>query len=543
MGRILLVALSFAVSGPADFEKAVLCLSGASVVEELSEEEMEKYRRFAAAPLDINAAGFSRLESCGLFTLEQAASIVAARSSSGDILSWKELSLLKGFTEEYAEAVSCFAVLRSARAPGQRADLAARHELMVRGAMKNSDGGTAAAGGLKYGFKLGEKAGLNWATRNTYGDPSVGMGTVSAAWFGSRHVGKIVAGDMALRFGQGLAVWTGFSLSGLSSVGSYRRNPTGISQTSSFSSEHKGLGIDVNFFSPATVYVVSAAYSFTGRLPVLNLTRVGRTSSVGVTATSSAVSADFRIGLPSFSVFGEACWRFRNSESCPAGAVFGVVWIPEYGKKVGAVARFEDNRLKPAAGYESTYFKADFEGKIDYVKRTEMYKLCLASGDSLKFQINGRNNLILKPSARLAGKYKPQESTPFRTDLRLDLDLLLKKDSTTTWNAHWRSDIEYSKAFSWHTYLEAGIIHGQLSAYVRAGTFHIDNWDDRIYVYERDLPGTFTCPALYGRGFKASLLAACKFKSHAVCMKISDVAYFDDRPSALEFKIQYSLRL
>lgn len=34
--------------------------------------------------------------------------------------------------------------------------------------------------------------------------------------------------------------------------------------------------------------------------------------------------------------------------------------------------------------------------------------------------------------------------------------------------------------------------------------YHVDNWDDRIYFYERDLPQTFSVPALYGRGWSVN---------------------------------------
>ena len=35
--------------------------------------------------------------------------------------------------------------------------------------------------------------------------------------------------------------------------------------------------------------------------------------------------------------------------------------------------------------------------------------------------------------------------------------------------------------------------------------FRIDDWDDRIYVYERDAPGAFNIPAYYGRGLWGAL--------------------------------------
>jgi len=435
------------------------------------------------------------------------------------------------------------------------------------------------AGGLKYDFKLGERAGIGWATRNTYDNSGIGVGTVSAVWYGRKRIGKIVAGDIALRFGQGLAVWTGFSLSGMSTIQSYRRSPTGISQTSSFSSDHKGIGIDFVFYGRSSsasrssaMYSISAAYSISGKLPVLNVTRTSRISTVGLTATSSALATDFRAGLPSFSLFGEACWNFPDllsgksafstaKETGPVSgssvsAVAGAIWVPEYGMKIGTVARYVDDCLQPAAGFESTFLKINFEGKIDYSKLTEMYKLTFSSGDSLKIQIGSSDALPdkafqLKPSIRLSGKLKPQESVPFRADLRLDLDFAKGAASASVpmdsaeriWKIHWRADFEYSRAFSWQTYLEGGYLNKFFSLYVRTGLFQVDNWDDRIYVYERDLPGVFNCPALYGRGFNASLTGNLKFKHNVFSVRMATVNYFLEKPSSFEFKLQYSLTL
>jgi hypothetical protein len=45
---------------------------------------------------------------------------------------------------------------------------------------------------------------------------------------------------------------------------------------------------------------------------------------------------------------------------------------------------------------------------------------------------------------------------------------------------------------------------------MRQGVFHVDDWDDRIYVYEHDAPGSFNVPAMYGRGLWTSLAAGLK---------------------------------
>jgi hypothetical protein len=45
---------------------------------------------------------------------------------------------------------------------------------------------------------------------------------------------------------------------------------------------------------------------------------------------------------------------------------------------------------------------------------------------------------------------------------------------------------------------------------LRQGFFKIDEWDDRIYAYERSAPGSFKVPAYYGRGLWTALTVSAK---------------------------------
>ena len=511
-----------------EMEKAVLTVSGAAEIEELSEEEMERFRSLAAHPLDINVAGRSRLASSGLLSPFQVEALMEYRSESGDILSWTELALVNGFSTAYAEALKYFVRLESERAPGEREDRKVRHEAMVRGAVKVDGAGTEKAStkgayGLKYSLEWGERGEFHWATRTTYDEPGFGIGTLSAAYYGRRWLGKVVAGDFAARFGQGLTAWSGFSLSSLTTIQSYRRNGTGLSPSASFTSEEKGIGADFVLGS----WTASAAWSFSTGTPYANVTRTGRSFSAGVTATSKAVSADFKLGLPSLSIFGEGGWNGR-----PMG-VAGIVWSPEYGRRYGAMAKYTDRKLQVAAGAENQYFQANFEAKVNYAKMTEQYRLRLATSHEF-----APGALTLTPALRLDCKLKPQETSPWRTDIRADLDATLGK-----WMFHARYDAVFGKAFASAGYLEAGRRSEKTVLWLRAGLFAVDNWDDRIYIYERDAPGSFNVPALYGRGITGSVVGSMHLGRHTVHLRLAATGYFTGKPGKLEAKVQYSLKL
>ncbi|MBQ6245084.1 MAG: hypothetical protein IJK55_10290, partial [Bacteroidales bacterium] len=111
-----LLLLWLALSGPLGFQQAVLVLSGASCAEELSEDEMARYQSLAAHPVDLNAAGRSRLLATGLLSPYQVASLLDYRERSGAVLSWTELGLVDGFGAELAAALQEFCTLGAGRA-------------------------------------------------------------------------------------------------------------------------------------------------------------------------------------------------------------------------------------------------------------------------------------------------------------------------------------------------------------------------------------------------------------------------------------------
>lgn len=528
MRSVITCVLCLLAAAGGDFEKAVLAVSGAAEIEDLAEDEMERYRALAAHPLDLNAAGPGRLKACGLFSPFQIASLVEYRQETGDILSWSELSLVSGFSAGFTEALKEFVKLESTRAPGQPERSRIGQELLLRGALKLEEESAPKYNcGLKYTLQWGERAVLNWATRTTYDDTKFKAGTISVAWYGRGWLSKILAGDFSARFGQGLTSWTGFSLNGYTTAQAFRRNASGLSPSASYSSASKGLGAELRFGR----WCISGAYSFSEKLPVANVTRVGETATFGLTATSRAVSFDWMISLAGLSLYGEAGW-----DGTPM-ALAGTVWIPKYGNKFAALAKFKDNKLTGACCADTKYLVASLQADLDYSKKRETYKLVVSSSPS--FELDG---WTVNPALRISARMKPQEAAPWRTDLRADLDA-----ARGAWLSHLRFNCLWCKGFAWMGYLEEGFKNEKYAVYARGTVFFIDNWDDRIYVYERDAPGSFNVPALYGRGFAASLVAALKFsRRHALHARAGITCYPwmpAPKPSRFELKLQYTLRI
>ena len=130
---------------------------------------------------------------------------------------------------------------------------------------------------------------------------------------------------------------------------------------------------------------------------------------------------------------------------------------------------------------------------------------------------------------------------PFRTDARADVTYL-----SDPFMASMRVNVLNCDGTGILSYIEGGIKRPELALYLRQGIFFIDDWDDRIYVYERDAPGSFNVPAMYGRGVWTSLAASSRIvHTLRVYARASYVCYpfmEKKKPGKAELKLQLQYR-
>ena len=599
-----------AVDGADSFRDAVLLLSGASSMEELSAEELERYEDLRRKPLDLNRCGRSRLLACGLFTPFQVASILEHRRQGGEILSLTELMLIEGFTSRKVDALRHFIVIRAEDGPIGAKKLRPELDLELRGAVsvpvpdsRSKDRGEQRTGyGSKLHLSLGQRAELSIVGRKSYDSGRFGPVSASAVYYGRRYLGKVVLGAFNARFGEGLTQWSGFSLSSLSSVASFRKSGSGLSPSASFSPGMTGMAADFNLrrFTLSTAIgcapeALAKLSLFTkasgstnpgstapGIAALADLSWTGRLIHAGVTATCEAAGVHFLGSLPNLSLFGETSLTYKGAFS----AIAGTVWTPEYARKFALQLRWFDPSIKgknsgAAFGFElpdwcftlDARYRADtrkqkYRGFLRYSKEiilparprapssvpppevnlpdisshpvTEQpATVPEASAGSASVSVPARS---LTVSARLAANYAPGEAHPTRVELRSELAF-----TSGAWKFSTRLDGIYCASFAFHAFLEAGYLTPKLSSYLRLGGFLIDNWDDRIWVYERDAPGSFTVPAYYGRGVHCSLYCAWKpSRHHSLYLRTSLVSYPGNptpKNGKFEFKLQYRLRI
>lgn len=544
----------------------IMRLLGADDPEELDPETAERLELFLVHPLDINFASRSRLMSSGLFTQYQVASLTDYRARFGDVLSFSELSAVEGFGEESAAALKPFISLASSSAPGRssasRGDV--RNMLTMRSSGKFSPDGDGFAYGLKYKISADGRFELGIAANRSYdsGTPYPGTGTFYAACYGRKNLGKIVVGDYNLRYGQGLAVWSGFSMGGTSYPQSFFRRASGISPYLSYSGDGGCRGIAADFsFGRFTVSASAGAgglkeamsgrknvlwsllpavnASWLGRSAQASVTLAGETSSFGEPAApafrSALASADFRCNVRGFDIFGEAAFdiagmrpsviagtAFRAGENLEMafsgkyseeGHVFASGGKFSAGERISLAGKegFASTEMRHSGTFcmEASYFPFPKYGSPSddwQIKMQADYRLRASPSVGINFRFTER--------LRSAGEKN-------RTELRCDAVW-----SDGTWSAAMRLDAVRCESIGLLSYMEGGHSSGMFSAYMRAGIFRIDTWRDRIYAYERDAPGNFNVPAYYGRGCWGAAALGVKFRRRVkIYLRLSTTQY------------------
>ncbi len=554
--RILIAAaisiLSLKVAAQ-DFVNEITFLAGASAPEELDVESMEQMSALAARPVCINFATERRLVASGLFSRYQAASVADYRRTSGDILSVAELALLDGFGEEAARALAPFVSFETRAAPGRSSLEKGRvkTEVQSRGIMQESEGEGSANYALK--VRTGDEdrwlasaaakkaAGARfWPQRDLSG---------SVAVYGRRLPFSIVLGDFNARFGQGLLLWSGFSLSGVQSAAAMDRHPSGLSPawTLSAGSAHRGAAADLSLGR----FVLSGFWSY-GKCSGANLTWLARSGQAGVTALSCyRVSLDWRWAFGRWDLFGEVAEDFRNHA---LAGVAGIAWNPAYQVRFAASVRGYpaafDGSL--AGALRSSTRSADERGAsfaADYKKLTFTADVAVHPSKGtgqckavLKYAPQVTDHLSL--AVRAVSRYRPQDTCPWRSELRVEAVLSVPGGLSLKGCA---SSCK-SEGFAWLTYLEPGYTletdSFRWAVHLRGTAFVVDSWEDRIYIYERDIQGAFSVPAYYGRGCSLSIVTSLKIKKFTLGARAYATAYpgmAEKKPGKAGLKLQCML--
>lgn len=505
------VAVLFFISCPAQDEilRAALYLSGAHSEEEIDQDWIQRLEGMNRVRINSN-----RLRP-GLLTDYQIATLADYRAEHGDILSWEELMLVDGFGREAVDALKPFLSLESRRLPGASDTVRIRADAQVRTTLKN----------------IGTKAkvtGENWRIGGAW---RAGDWTVHAE--ADTRLGRLVLGDFNIRYGEGLSQWSGFSMESLSTVDAFIRRSTGISPVWSYTSSniHRGAAYEYG-----GRHWRASAWGTLAKVFGAHASYLGRWGEVGgilawTPAEGFSASLEGRMNLKGMDATAELAYRGKS-----AGGKASVRWkVGENGKLATQVriipSRFsgkKNGEYALAAGYQLQSGRwQSLAGKTGFGSSVPAWKLSLTVDAALlplvgvdPRRVQVRSYLTgswqfasaWSVDARLAERFRNYENP--RTDLRLDT-----RFASGPWLSVLRLEAVRCDAWGFLTYLEGGYKDEILSAYFRFNAFHIPQWEDRIYCYERDAPGTFSVPAYSGTGLAASLTAGYKFRLWRITLK------------------------
>lgn len=520
-------------------EKAIVTLSGVTDVSELSEEDFERYSFLAAHPLKINSSPRSVLLASGLLSAYQAESLLEYRQKHGDILSLTELQAVGGFAGETAHALSPFLDLSPGTGRGEGKLRLEGIEAVTAGGMKINDGKITGQWKARTDFEVcGSNFGFGGAAgaKSPWSERIPGIG--ESGWNVHANAGKwlteIVAGCFNARFGQGLLMWSGSVFNSYGSPASLMKKPYGIVPYKGWSPSYalKGAAARMDFgrFSVMPFVSFGGTVEYGGNISWNH--RNGEISAnVLVSKEMQGYSVDFQHTVRGTVLYGEAC---VTKAAATAGKLSS--------STVTASEALSPSALLGAtipAGQFDMGFRALWTGKehnatsaLSYMSQNRKHSVSLGASASYKkekrsmtIKAQGQYNASLSESLGLLTKATVSMGGTNRYTLREEVSW-----SDGAFSAGARADAAYCMGTAVMFCADCGYKNPSGSTVwtinAQAGAFRADNWDDRIYVYMRDLPGNFSVPALYGRGWWANAYAkVTAVRRLDICLRVMYMAY------------------
>ena len=522
--------------------EAVMRLTGAASVEDLDPYEVERLEDLLRTPLRINQVSLSRLKESGLLTHYQAVALTDYRSRHGDVLSFSELASVDGFGKDFVERTAPFISLESRSLPGSTTNSSATsHEITLRTSLKAQEQKLSSACGFRYRLDAAGRFSAGLALSKTYEQRKINPKDmcVGLRWDFKRYGGKVLAGDFNARFGQGLALWNGMGLGGIISPSAFMKRPSGLGQSSSFTGSYamRGFAADLSLgrFRLSSLLAMNLSEKGFAALPGLNVTWYGKEGSVGLThyadlrtsyprpaATDMKTSVDLAFCRDGVDLFGEFAYDWVNSS---VAALSGIVFPAGENLRFAAMLRYYPASYSPArSAAAKSVTKCTNEHSVSLAAEAAGERHSVAFSADLAYLPEPKDDdhlhdMQLKANAEWtvmatsALKIKLRASEKFRTWGRRFRTEASAEFSYVSgpWTTTLRMDAVRSAKTGFLSYFEGSYKTDKTALYMRLGAFFIDEWDDRIYSYERDAPGSFNVPAYYGRGVWTALAGSWKF--------------------------------
>ena len=502
--------------GPvADRVDAVMRFMGVDSPEDLDAAEVERLEDYLERPLRINMVSQSRIQASGLLSPYQMASLSDYRARHGNVMSYTELAAVDGFGPDAVQKLRPFISLECREVHAEA--MKPRHDLAVKTAGKVT--GMPVEGdwnyGLKYCFRT-DRMTASIGTSKPYSSESPWPETYTGSLSVDFSKIRVVMGDFNARFGQGLALWSGAFMTSLNTPDAFMKKPSGISGTWSFTGSSALTGVAAE--TTAGRLKITAMMAVPGvkdmkrhpekvtLLPAANLTYLTRYGHASMTYAGSKVSIDEAFCIRGVNLFSEAAYDFAERRMA---AVCGTQFNASEKLRLASLARY-----CPGDSYQAAFSGAFRTSRPDSEGTFSVDAVCYPLGkgkeENHSVQVKALASWECALSQSLRFKLRLSErfrtwGSRFRTDLRADFTY-----TEGPWIVNMRLNALRCVGTAFVGYLEEGRKTEEMSVYLRQGVFFVDDWEDRIYVYERDAPGSFNVPAMYGRGWFVSAVASAR---------------------------------
>ena len=518
---------------------AVIRFLGTDDPEELHAEEVEKLQDLLDSPLRLNVVSESVLRESGLLTPYQVASLSDYVSRHGAVLSYSELSLVDGFGDDFVRRIAPFIILENV----DKSQGGVRHDMAVRTGLRiHANEGSDGSYGLKYRVEGGHLKASVAASRSagtsTWAPSSI-SGSMSLQF--RRLPLRIVAGDFNARFGQGLVMWNNSFLNSLTNPDTFMKKPTGITQPWSFTGSGTLRGLAAEYVVKGLHICALASYESHHVTPAVNVAWYGRFGQVSMTVTSSECGIDAAVCVRGVNIFGEVAYDWRTEVAAAlAGTRFKV------GERLDAAAQIRAYSGDQYGAALGTTYSLGSKGQLTLSSDATYYPISKDKDDPYSFQLKSQFSGEVQIGSCWKLKFRLSErirtwGLPYRTDVRTDVVYSCEPFVCTA-----RINVLSCDGVGFLSYLEGGYKTERHSVYLRQGLFIVDDWDDRIYVYERDAPGSFNAPAMYGRGVWTSITSSSRLtRALRLYARASYIGYpmmEKKKPGKAELKLQLQYR-
>ena len=565
---VLMIHIVFGLSSPLwsqDIHDPIAEMMDMDDPSDIDAGQVERLEFLLEHPLDLNGASLADVRSSGLFSPYQLAVMTDYRERHGKIFSLYELSLLEGFGDDFVRRLAPFVTFAPETFDLNGRPQGPRHDIALRAGYRwREDEGSDGSYAVKYRLNssaFSATVALNRSAGSDMWYPDTGTG--SLLWNIGRGYWRLIAGDFHARFGQGLTLWTGSFMTALTVPDTFMKKASGVSQPWSFTGTSALSGIASDFSRGA--FTVSAFVAFPGLKSAV--------SAPDKLQIMPAVNAAWRGRNGQISLTGLACVPFRTGEKqyltgldaafCLNGVnVFGEIsadWVKRTVKALAGTRFRAGEHLDlavQARGFQGDQYGLAAGGEFLFREKVRGYFVLDATGfpvpkdedDVFSLQLKSQLSLELTFGPQWLLKVRVSErfrtwGLPLRSDIRADVVCNLSPFTLLM-----RLNVLSCDSVGGLSYVEGGYSSGRLRIHLRQGFFIIDDWDDRIYVYERDAPGSFNIPAMYGRGLWTSAVAGIDLmRKMRLYLRASYTAYpfmepEKKKPGKAELKLQLQYR-